>query len=298
MADPTQVGAALNRGELKNRLEKDLVVTTILDERQIGDGSIDISLGTQFITDLRPNIGEIDPKALSCEQIRKFQKPVVVSFQDQSVLHPGCFLLGATLEFIANMRAAMSETSNVTELLLQMRSDKEAAAKLFPLVYGELRRVAAGMMRREREGHTLQPTAVVHEAYMRMIGGVQPTLENRAQFFALAARAMRQVLVDHARRKLAGKRGGEARPDVELDDNLPLTEQQSEEVLAIHEALEHLQDLDSRQAQIVEMHYFAGNRVEEIANLLGIGDRTVKRELQTARLFLRRQLEGKRAKLP
>src|ERR1041385_9301218 len=102
----------------------------------------------------------------------------------------------------------MSETEDLTKLLSEMRGEKEAAAKLFPLVYGELHRVAAGMMRRERPGHTLQPTAVVHEAYMRMIAGTHPTLENRAHFFALAARAMRQVLVDHVGRKLAGGGGG------------------------------------------------------------------------------------------
>jgi RNA polymerase sigma-70 factor (ECF subfamily) len=190
----------------------------------------------------------------------------------------------------------MSEPPNITELLVQLRGEKEAAAKLFPLVYGELRRVAANMMRREREGHTLQPTAVVHEAYMRMIAGAHPTLENRGQFFALAARAMRQVLVDHARRKLAARRSGEMRP-IELDDNLARTKQQAEEVLAIHEALERLQKLDSRQARIVEMHYFAGNAVEEIASLLGIGERTVKRELQSARLFMKKQLGGKRIEL-
>jgi RNA polymerase sigma factor (TIGR02999 family) len=192
----------------------------------------------------------------------------------------------------------MSEPGDLTQLLSDMRGEKEAAAKLFPLVYSELHRVAAGMMRRERPGHTLQPTAVVHEAYMRLIAGTHPTLENRAHFFALAARAMRQVLVDHARRKLAARRGGEIRPNVELDDNLALSPQQSEEVLAIHEALEQLQELDPRQAQIVEMHYFAGNGVEEIASVLSIGERTVKRELQSARLFLKKQLEGKEIELP
>jgi dCTP deaminase len=98
---PERVGAVLTKELLKRRLERDLTVTPILYDKQIGDGSIDISLGTQFITNLRPNIGEIDPNNLSEEQIRKFQKQVVVSFQDQSVLHPGGFLLGATLEFIA-----------------------------------------------------------------------------------------------------------------------------------------------------------------------------------------------------
>jgi RNA polymerase sigma-70 factor, ECF subfamily len=154
------------------------------------------------------------------------------------------------------------------------------------------------MMQRERPGHTLQPTAVVHEAYMRLISGAHPTLENRAHFFALAARAMRQVLVDHARRKLAGKRGGAMQVRVELDDEIALTAQQSEEVLSIHEALERLQELDARQARIVEMHYFARNPIEEIAAMLTISDRTVKRELQSARLFLKQRLEGKGMTLP
>jgi RNA polymerase sigma factor (TIGR02999 family) len=139
---------------------------------------------------------------------------------------------------------------------------------------------------------------VVHEAYMRLMAGTHPRPENRAHFFALAARAMRQVLVDHARRKLAEKRGGEVHPRVELEDHFALTAQQSEEVLAIHEALEQLQELDSRQSSIVEMHYFAGNAVEEIATALGVSDRTVKRELQSARLFLKKQLEGKDVRLP
>jgi RNA polymerase sigma factor (TIGR02999 family) len=192
----------------------------------------------------------------------------------------------------------MDETGDVTRLLSEMRGDREAAARLLPIVYGELRRVAAGMMQHERPGHTLQPTAVVHEAYMRLIAGAQPMLENRAHFFALAARAMRQVLVDHARRKLAGKRGGKVHPRTELEDDIAITAQQSEEVLAIHEALERLEGLDSRQARIVEMHYFAGNPVEEIAEALEISDRTVKRELQSARLFLKQQLDGTGVKLP
>jgi RNA polymerase sigma-70 factor (ECF subfamily) len=192
----------------------------------------------------------------------------------------------------------MEETGEVTRLLSEMHGDSEAAERLLPIVYGELRRVAAGMMRREQPGHTLQPTAVVHEAYMRLMAGSHPTPENRAHFFALAARAMRQVLVDHARRKLAEKRGGVVHPRVELEDHLALTAQQSEEVLAIHEVLERLQELDSRQSSIVEMHYFAGNAVEEIAEALGMSDRTVKRELQSARLFLKKQLEGKDVRLP
>lgn len=184
----------------------------------------------------------------------------------------------------------MPQEGEVTKLLFQMRhGDERAAEQLMPIVYNELRRIAAGIMRSERPGHTLQPTAVVHEAYLRMMGGaVSP--ENRAHFFAIAGRSMRQVLIDHARRKLAEKRGGDMHQRVELADEFALTEQQSAEVLALHEALERLQKLDERQARIVEMHYFGGNEVVEIAQALGIGERTVKRDLQTARLFLKKQL--------
>jgi len=187
----------------------------------------------------------------------------------------------------------MEEKGEVTRLLSEMRNgDEQAAGRLLPLVYQELRRVAAGIMMRERPGHTLQPTAVVHEAYLRLMGAPGLQVENRAHFFAIAARSMRQVLVDHARRKVAGKRGGENQR-VELEDGLALTQQQSEDVLALHEALDELAKLDPRQAQIVEMHYFAGNLVTEIAEVQGIAERTVKLELQTARLFLKKRLESK-----
>jgi RNA polymerase sigma-70 factor, ECF subfamily len=190
--------------------------------------------------------------------------------------------------------AAMDWKGDVTVLLSQIHDgDDQAAARLFPIVYKELRRVAAGVMRRQPPGHTLQPTAVVHEAYLRMMGGTSLNPGNRTHFFAVAARCMRQVLVDHARHKLAGKRGGEMQHRVELEEDLALTAQQSEEVLALHEALERLQSLDARQAQIVEMHYFAGNLVDEIATACNLSERTVKRELQTARLFLKQQLERK-----
>ena len=117
----------------------------------------------------------------------------------------------------------MSEPGEVTKLLSEMRNrNEEAAGRLMPLVYQELRRMAAAAMRRERHGHTLQPTALVHEAYLRLVAGANLSPENRAHFFALAARSMRQVLVDHARRKLAGKRGGEIRRRVELEDHFAL----------------------------------------------------------------------------
>ena len=183
----------------------------------------------------------------------------------------------------------------ITRLLSEIQGgNPNAADRLVPIVYRELRRIAAGIMARERPGHTLQPTAVVHEAWLRLIQGRPVGAENRAHFFAIAAKAMRNVLVDHARRKLADKRGGELQQRVEIEDHLALTEQQSAEVLSLHEGLERLKALDPRQAEIMEMHYFAGESVEEIAAALHLSERTVKRELQTGRLFLKDQLTSPR----
>jgi RNA polymerase sigma factor (TIGR02999 family) len=185
----------------------------------------------------------------------------------------------------------MSE--QVTRLLQDMqRGDPAAADKLVPIVYRELRQIAGALMRGERADHTLQPTAVVHEALLRLMKGQPVSIENRSHFFAIAARIMRQLLVDHARRRVSDKRGGKGKRKVELEEGLALTPEQSTDVLALHDALGRLELLDERQARIVEMHYFAGNSVEEIAAVLGVSDRTVKRELQTARLFLRQQLKS------
>ena len=186
----------------------------------------------------------------------------------------------------------MADRGEVTQLLARIRvGDEQAAAQLVPLVYKELRKIAAAMMRRERPDHTLQPTAVVHEAFIRLMDGEQARFENRAHFFAIAARSMRRVLVDHARRRLADKRGGEPL-QVELEEGIALTPVQSAEVLGLDQALDRLELMDARQAQIVEMHYFAGNAVAEIAHVFQISERTVKRELQTARLFLKQQLQS------
>jgi RNA polymerase sigma factor (TIGR02999 family) len=192
----------------------------------------------------------------------------------------------------------MEPREEVTRLLHEIRAgNDEATLQLIPIVYRELRRMAAGIMKNERPDHTLQPTALVHEAYMRMVEAHSLDIKDRAHFFAIAASSMRRVLVDHARRRLAEKRSGEGQIKVALNDDLALTSGKSEEVLALHEALNELERLDSRQARIVEMHYFAGNPVAEIAEMLAIGDRTVQRELQTARLFLKRHLHSNGLKL-
>jgi RNA polymerase sigma factor (TIGR02999 family) len=185
-----------------------------------------------------------------------------------------------------------SPSGEVTRLLSALHAGNPLAREqLLQLVYRELRRLAAGMLRRERRNHTLQPTALVHEAYLKLIGPTTLTAQNRGEFFAIAARSMRQILVDHARRNLADKRGGAARQRIELQDCLVISPGQSLDILALNEALDKLKDLDERQCRMVEMQYFAGHTVEEIAEVFHTGPRTVKRNLQTARLFLRRQLE-------
>jgi RNA polymerase sigma factor (TIGR02999 family) len=160
-------------------------------------------------------------------------------------------------------------------------------------VHGELRRLAAGYMRRERVGKTLQPTAVVNEAYIRLLPQRQVSWENRAHFFGIAAKMMRRVLVDHARRKKAIKRdAGPGEPVSISGVASPAREADPVDVLALNEALSALAELDPRQAEIVEMRYFAGLTVEEVAEVLQIAPATVKRDWSTAKMWLRRQMRG------
>jgi len=179
----------------------------------------------------------------------------------------------------------------VTRLLAEMRlGHQEAMAKLMPLVYGELRRLAGRYLQDERPGHTLQPTALVHEAFLRLVGQDRAEWRHRGQFIGVAARLMRRILVDYARRRAAGKRLGCA---VTLDEERlgPATGvDRTEEILAVEEVLERLAILDGRQARIVELRYFGGLSVEETAEMLDIAPRTVKREWAVARAWLRAQL--------
>jgi RNA polymerase sigma factor (TIGR02999 family) len=156
-------------------------------------------------------------------------------------------------------------------------------------VYAELRRLARHYMRSERANHTLQPTALVNEAYLRLIAQPGVSWQSRAHFFAAAAQLMRRILVDHARAHRAGKRGG-AQQQVTLDENLLSPESASVDVLAVHEALENLAKLDARQARIVELHFFGGLTFEEIAHVLGTSERTVKRDWAMARAWLKLEL--------
>jgi RNA polymerase sigma factor (TIGR02999 family) len=157
------------------------------------------------------------------------------------------------------------------------------------LVYDELRRLARGYLRRERFDHTLQPTALVNEAFLRLINQSLVKWQNRAHFFGIAARLMRQVLVNHAEARQAAKRGGEARR-VSLNDVDHFVEEQEVDLVALNEALKRLERIDPSQGQIVELRFFSGLTIEEIAEVMDISPATVKREWVTARAWLRREL--------
>jgi RNA polymerase sigma-70 factor (ECF subfamily) len=188
--------------------------------------------------------------------------------------------------------APQPQAGDITALLQRMKADERAASELVALVYGELRRIAASYMRSERSTHTLQPTALIHEAWMRMADQTRVDWRDRAHFFGVAASMMRRVLVDHARQRLAGKRGaGQAVLSIEWIE-VADEPHKLEEMLAIHEALGRLEAIDAQQARIVEMHYFAGMSVEETAAALDISTRTVDREWSMARAWLRGQMSA------
>jgi RNA polymerase sigma factor (TIGR02999 family) len=182
------------------------------------------------------------------------------------------------------------DDDEITRLLGNMRAgDRDAAHKLFTIVYRELHRLAQLYMAREREGHTLQPTALANEVYLKLTAGQERNFQNRAHFFAIAARGMREILVDHARSHRAGKRGGGAER-VDLDRAFVFSPGLCEEMLAVDSALDRLAELDPRQARVVELRFFAGLTEEEIGLVLGISARTVKREWQVARAWLHKEL--------
>jgi RNA polymerase sigma factor (TIGR02999 family) len=182
-----------------------------------------------------------------------------------------------------------SEPGEITRLLSAARLGERAALdRLFELVYDELHLLARKQL---GSAETVRTTALVHELYLRMARGDGVTPEDRAHFFSTAARAMRQILVDHARRKQAAKRGGGVRPEV-LDEARVGTDVRREEILAVDAALARLEELDARLARLVEMRFYAGLSVEEAAEALGVSDRTVKRDWRKARAFLYRELHG------
>ena len=180
-------------------------------------------------------------------------------------------------------------TGDVTVLLNELhRPDGESHERIVQLIYQELRRLANHHLRYERLGHTLAPTALVHEAFLRLMKQRVTRWQNRAQFFALASELMRRILVDHARRRRRLKRGGD-NDAIQLEEGL-LSEQQSEEILALNDALEKLAKREPRQVRVVELRFFGGLTVEEAAEALGISPKTVKRDWTVARAWLHREM--------
>ena len=183
-----------------------------------------------------------------------------------------------------------SPQGNVTQLLEQWNGgDESALGELMPVVYSELRRLAGAYLRRERSGHTLQPTALINEAYLKLVDQQRARWQNRAQFFGVAAQLMRRILVDHARARQAAKRGG-PQYTLSLEHVDPASDAPDVDLLAVHEALERLAAVDSQQSQIVELRFFGGLSIEETAEALGVGQATIEREWKMARAWLRREL--------
>jgi RNA polymerase sigma factor (TIGR02999 family) len=187
----------------------------------------------------------------------------------------------------------MTSEADVTQMLQAWRQgDQGAGERLLPIVYAELHRRAAAAMRREDAGHTLQATALVHEAYMRLVDQRQAQWQNRGQFYGIAAQLMRRILIDHAREHLAAKRGGGAKRVTLSGVDVAADSDDSMDVLALNDALVKLSALDERQGKVVELRYFGGLSVEEAAEALEISPATVKREWATARAWLKRELAG------
>lgn len=188
-----------------------------------------------------------------------------------------------------------NDSKPITQILSELKSGKAGAIdELLPFVYQELRGLASVYLKNERANHTLQPTALVHEAYLRLIGQKEIEWQNRAHFFGVAARLMRQILIEYARGRNRQKRGGEFKTQIALDNAVSFANQNELDVIAVDDALSKLEKLDKRQAKIVEMKFFGGMIVEEIAEVLEISPATVKREWATAKLILYKILESEK----
>jgi RNA polymerase sigma factor (TIGR02999 family) len=186
----------------------------------------------------------------------------------------------------------LRDEPDITELLREVaQGNRRSEPRLIELVYTELHRLAASYMRRERRDHTLQTSALVNEAYVRLLGGGPVPWENRAHFFATAAQTMRRILIDHARQRQSAKRSGAAER-VTLDEVLLVVDEDPTRFLDLDTALTTLAELDERQARIVELRFFAGLNVAETAEILNISEKTVKRDWSMARAWLESQLAG------
>ncbi|MCU1290549.1 MAG: polymerase sigma factor [Acidobacteria bacterium] len=186
---------------------------------------------------------------------------------------------------------SQNTSPEITRMLIALTDgNTEVVNNLLPLIYDELRKLAGNYLRRERVSHTLQPTALVHEAYIKLIDQKQVRWQNRAHFFGIAAQIMRRLLVDHARKHTADKRGGEIEKLPLEEEILVVSNEKSAELLALDEALENLEKLDAQKAKIVELRYFGGLSIEETAEVLGVSVATVNRQWRMAKAWLYGQI--------
>ncbi len=184
------------------------------------------------------------------------------------------------------MYANQTDSDGVTRLLLELSNgNRDAVDALMPLIYDELRHLASNYLRRERSDHTLQPTALVNEAYLRMVDQTRANWQNRAHFFGVAAQMMRRILVDHARAHAAEKRGHDFQK-LSLDENIDKAVERSEELVALDDALNNLVKIDEQKARIVELRYFGGLSVQETAEVLGVTPITIKRHWRITKAWL------------
>ena len=185
---------------------------------------------------------------------------------------------------------------DVTLWLTELREgNREAADRLLPIIYSELRRMAGSYMRRERPDHTLQPTALVNEVFLRLAGGEPVSWQNRAHFFGVASHAMREVLLDYARYRHRAKRGSQDVQNVEIDTVVLGVSSKIENVIAIDEALQRLARIDPRQSRLIELRFFAGLNVDEAAEVMGISPKTINRDWRSAKAWLHRELDTRRS---
>ena len=199
---------------------------------------------------------------------------------------------GGTDPVQAEFDFPMQAPEGITQLLIDWeKGDQGALEKLMPLVYSELRRLASNYLRRERAEHTLQPTALVNEAYLKLVDQRNAKWQNRAHFFGISAQLMRRILVDHARQHQAVKRGGSQQQRISITSVEKLAQEPDIDLLALNEALDELARMDPQQSRIVELKFFGGLSIEEIGEVLGIGHATVERDWKMARAWLRRQLQ-------
>lgn len=227
--------------------------------------------------------GRVDRRPLSTTPCIPLRYRELTSAAPSSTFLPKSEVLGR----INGVRVSESSPQPVSALLIKWRAgDQQALQALIPLVYQELRRIARHHLRQERPDHTLQSTALIHEAYLRLMKQGPAEMEHRPHFLAVSSRLMRQILVDHARGRRAAKRGGGVK--LELNDAMSAQKPQNVDLIALDDALNELAELDPQQSRIVELRFFGGLSIDETAEIVGVSPTTVKREWATARAWLKR----------